>query len=45
MIARLFGMQEATDVAEYMMYRWADEDRARAGGRPIVKTSVTDQPK
>jgi transcriptional regulator GlxA family with amidase domain len=30
MIARLFGMQEANDVAEYMMYRWADEDRARA---------------
>jgi transcriptional regulator GlxA family with amidase domain len=30
MIARLFGMQEANDVAEYMMYRWADDDRARA---------------
>ena len=30
MIARLFGMQEASDVAEYMMYRWADDDRARA---------------
>jgi transcriptional regulator GlxA family with amidase domain len=30
MIARLQGMQEADDVAEYMMYRWADEDRARA---------------
>jgi transcriptional regulator GlxA family with amidase domain len=30
MIARLHGMQEADDVAEYMMYRWADEDRARA---------------
>ena len=30
MIARLYGMQEARDVAEYMMYRWADDDRARA---------------
>ena len=30
MIARLYGMQEASDVAQYMMYRWADEDRARA---------------
>ena len=30
MIARLYGMQEANDVAEYMMYRWADDDRARA---------------
>ncbi len=30
MIAKLHGLQEADDVAEYMMYRWADEDRARA---------------
>jgi transcriptional regulator GlxA family with amidase domain len=30
MIARLYGMQEADDVAQYMMYRWAEEDRARA---------------
>jgi transcriptional regulator GlxA family with amidase domain len=29
MIARLHGLQEADDVAEYMMYRWAAEDRAR----------------
>jgi hypothetical protein len=29
-VAALFGMQEASDVAEYMMYRWADDDRARA---------------
>ncbi len=30
MITRLFGLQEADDVATYMMYRWAEEDRARA---------------
>jgi len=30
MIARLYGMQEADDVAQCMMYRWAEEDRARA---------------
>jgi transcriptional regulator GlxA family with amidase domain len=30
LIARLHGLQEADDVAEYMMYRWAAEDRARA---------------
>jgi transcriptional regulator GlxA family with amidase domain len=30
MIARLHGLQEADDVATYMMYRWAAEDRARA---------------
>ena len=30
MIARLYGMQEANDVAEYMMYRWANDDRVRA---------------
>lgn len=29
-ITRLFGLQEADDVATYMMYRWAEEDRARA---------------
>ena len=30
MIARLHGMDEARAVAEYMMYRWAPEDEARA---------------
>ena len=30
MITRLFGLQAADDVATYMMYRWAEEDRARA---------------
>jgi transcriptional regulator GlxA family with amidase domain len=30
MIARLYGLQETDDVAQYMMYRWAEEDRARA---------------
>jgi transcriptional regulator GlxA family with amidase domain len=30
MIARLYGMEEARAVANYMMYRWAPEDEARA---------------
>ena len=29
MIGRMYGMQEARAVAEYMMYRWAPEDEAR----------------
>jgi transcriptional regulator GlxA family with amidase domain len=36
MIARLHGLQEADDVAEYMMYRWAEEDRARAAALVTV---------
>jgi transcriptional regulator GlxA family with amidase domain len=30
MIGRMYGMDEARAVAEYMMYRWAPEDVARA---------------
>lgn len=30
MIGRMFGMEEARAVANYMMYRWAPEDEARA---------------
>ena len=29
MIGRMYGMEEARAVAEYMMYRWAPEDEAR----------------
>jgi transcriptional regulator GlxA family with amidase domain len=36
MIARLYGMEEARDVATYMMYRWAPEDQERAATLPVV---------
>jgi transcriptional regulator GlxA family with amidase domain len=36
MIARLHGLQEADDVAHYMMYRWAEDDRARAAALATI---------